>query len=60
MVYEDDNVLDFWVCSDFDFEGLQDNCNFCIVSHSIYIITKLRYFNLSFLIFGYCHRYGLL
>lgn len=27
MVYEDDNVLDLWVCSDFGFEGLQDNCN---------------------------------
>ena len=27
MVYNDDNVLDFWVCSDFGFEGLPDNCN---------------------------------
>jgi len=27
MVYEDDYVLDFWVCSDFGFEGLQDICN---------------------------------
>ena len=27
MVYEDDYVLDFWVSSDFGFEGLQDICN---------------------------------